>query len=268
MTPASALTSSLLLVALCVGCASESSARRDTTTEVALPPYQGPKVRVLLDEFEWGVTETNHEVTYESEDEDGSMRRSKWSVEGNKMCTGLQASLRASLASTNRFIVSDRKGLEKLKRERKLADDGFVKESTAPKKGEVNSADLLVRGTVLEWEEDAGGSGGGGGIGGLIGGTLGVGGLGYSTSKGKVVISMEIIDLETLDLLFSDTVRGEANSSGLTFGGFGWGGGAVLAGGFSQYENKPMGDAIRKAIAESIRLIATRVPDSYYRHGA
>ncbi len=253
---------SVILPVLISACASDSTARRDETSDVALPPYAGPKARIIIDDFEWGVQSSGYEVTQEYEDEGGATRRSTWTVKGNEVSSGLQASLKSSLISTNRFIVADRKGLEKLKKERQLADEGFVKESTAPKKGEVNSADLLVRGTVLEWEEDAGGSGGG--IGGLVGGMLG--GIGVGTSKGKVVIAMEIIDLETLDTLFAETVRGEASSTGLTFGGFGWGGGAVLGGAFSQYEKKPMGDAIRKAIAESIRLLATRVPEAYYRN--
>lgn len=255
---------SVLLPCLYAGCAtSQSGASRDTSSEVALPPYNGPKARVILDEFDWAVGGAGYEVSMEEEDEDGEVRRRSWSVQANKVVNGLEASLRSSLMSTNRFIVADRKGIDNLKREQRLKKEGIAKADSGARKGQVNSADLLIRGTVLEWEEDAGGSGGVGG--GLFGGVLG--GVGISSQKGKVVVLIEIVDLETMDTLASGQVRGEASSTGLVFGGFGWTGAAILGGAFSEYETKPMGDAIRKAIAESVRLVAGNVPDDYYRHG-
>lgn len=255
---------SVLLPWLCAGCASsQSSTARDTTSEVALPPYDGPKARVLIDEFDWAVGGQGYEVSMEEEDEDGELRRRTWSVQANKVVSGLEAALRSSLMSTNRFIVADRKGIDNLKREQRLKKEGLAKEDSGARRGQVQSADLLVRGTVLEWEEDAGGSGGIGGA--LFGG--GLGGIGLSSSKGKVVVMIEIVDLETMDTLASGQVRGEASSTGISFGGIGWTGAAVLGGAFAEYEKKPMGDAIRKAIAESVKLVATNVPDEYYRHG-
>ena len=250
-----------LFLAACQTTAS-SSATQETSAQVDLPPYNGPKARILIDDFGWGVGGANYGAEWEVEDENGNTHRGSFSMQQTQVTTGLQASLSESLMSTNRFIVQDRAMLKSYKQEQKLKKEGILNGDTAPKMGKVNSADLLVRGTVLEWEDDAGGSGGGGG--GLIGGFLG--GIGMSTQKGKVVVQVEIIDLETGDKLVSRQVRGEANSTGLTFGGFGWGGDVILGGAFSQYEKKPMGAAIRQAIAESVKLVATNVPEEYYRH--
>jgi len=255
---------------------SNSSAQQDTTSDVNLPPYNGPRARVVLDDFDWGVGQADHEgagsaaieTTYE--DEDGTTRRSTTTIavsqQSNKVCTGLHASLRQSLMSTNRFIVADRKGIDNLRNEQKLKDQGIADKKSGAAIGNVQGADLLIRGTVLEWEEDSGGSSAGGG--GLFGFTEGLtGGLvGVSSQKGRVVVLVEVVDIATMDTLASAQVVGDASGSSLTFGGFGWTGGAALVGGFQQYEKKPMGDAIRKAIAGSVKMIAEEVPEDYFRH--
>ena len=263
MKPSLIACLALLIPCILPSCQSTSSATHETSAEVTLPPYNGPKARILIDDFIWGVGgDGSYAAEWEYEGPDGETHRGHWSAQSNKVTNGLQASLSQSLMSTDRFIVQDRAMLKQYKQEQKLKDEGIVKADTAPKMGRVNSAELLIRGTVLEWEDDASGSGGmGGGFFGPI-----AGGIGLSSQKGKVVVQVEIIDLETGDKLVSRQVRGEASSSGLTFGGFGWGGGAILGGVFSEYEKKPMGDAIRKAIAESVKLVATNVPQEYYRH--
>ncbi len=263
MKPSLIVCLALVIPYILPSCKSTSSATQETSAEVNLPPYDGPKARILIEDFVWGVGgEGSVSAEWEYEGPDGETHRARWSAQSNKVTTGLQASLSQSLMSTNRFIVQDRAMLKSYKQEQKLKDEGIVKADTAPKMGRVNSADLVIRGTVLDWEDDASGSSAGGG--GLLGGLLG--GVGLSTQKGKVVVQVEIIDLETSVKLASHQVCGEASSSGLTFGGFGWGGGAILGGAFSEYEKKPMGEAIRKAIAESVKLVATSVPQEYYRH--
>ena len=227
MKPSLIACLALLIPCMLPSCQSTSSATQETSAEVTLPPYNGPKARILIDDFIWGVGgDGSYAAEWEYEGPDGETHRGRWSAQSNKVTNGLQASLSQSLMSTDRFIVQDRAMLKQYKQEQKLKDEGIVKADTAPKMGRVNSAELLIRGTVLEWEEDASGSGG------MGGGFLGpiAGGIGLSSQKGKVVVQVEIIDLETGDKLVSRQVRGEASSSGLTFGGFGWGGGAILGG--------------------------------------
>ncbi|MBK7875286.1 MAG: hypothetical protein IPJ77_05980 [Planctomycetes bacterium] len=263
--PLLAVLGTLTFLGTLGSCAATSSASADTSADVKLPPYNGPKARIVIDAFEWGVSQSGYEVTSEYEDEDGDRRRTTWSSRGSNVTSGLEASLKQSLMSTDRFIVADRKGIKKFKDELKLKEEGFMRSENAPEKGQIHGADLLVRGTVLEWEEDAGGSGGGGGfLGGII---PGMGGGLFSSEKGKCVIQVEIIDLNSMDTLVSQQVKGEAKSTSFGLGAIGWTGSAVLGGVFSEYEKKPMGQAIRQAIAESIRLIAARVPQSYYKHG-
>ncbi len=267
----------LLLLALAptglVSCAtSGSSAQRDSSADVVLPPYHGPKARIILDEFEWGAGHGEHEgsstgvieTTYE--DEQGIQRRSTTTISAggstNRVSSGLHASLRQSLMSTNRFIVGDRKGVDNLRKERDLRNEGLANPETGARIGQVQGADLLIRGTVLEWEEDAGGSRGGGG--GILPGLLGGGIL--DRSKGKVVVHIEIVDLATLDTIDACQVVGEASATSFDLGLAGWTGGALLGGVFSEYEKKPMGDAIRKAIAEAVKFVGTNVPQDYFRH--
>ena len=199
--------------------------------------YMGPKARVAVTRFE-----------------DKSAKGRSTGQIGDGMAEMLSNALFAS----NRFIVLERQALGDVLQEQDIGASGRVKRETAAKIGEIEGADLLIRGTITEFEPGSAGAGGGGagvGPGGGIGGIL----AGIRTSH--VAMIVKVIDAKTARVLASEQVEGKATD---ILGGIGGAGGG-LAGAFGMYSKTPMEKAIRVAIEESVRLIVAKTPKEYYR---
>jgi len=183
---------------------------------------------------------------------------------------GMAEMLSNALFATNRFIVLERQALGDVIQEQDLGASGRVKTETAAKIGEIEGADLLIQGTITEFEPGA--SGAGGGVGGVIPvpipgrrrPTGGIGGIGVGIQTSHVAMIIKVIDAKTSRILASEQVEGKATDIG---GITGMGGGG-LAGVFGGYSKTPMEKAIRVAIGESVRLIVAKTPAEYYRAGA
>jgi len=185
-----------------------------------------------------------------------------------KIGDGMAEMLSNALFATNRFIVLERQALGDVIQEQDLGASGRVKTETAAKIGEIEGADLLIQGTITEFEPGASGAGGG------VGGRIPVpipgrrwpvkdGGIGVGIQTSHVAMIVKVIDAKTSRLLASEQVEGKATDIG---GITGMGGGG-LAGVFGGYSNTPMEKAIRVAIEESVRLIVAKTPPEYYRAG-
>jgi curli biogenesis system outer membrane secretion channel CsgG len=182
---------------------------------------------------------------------------------------GMAEMLANALFSTNRFIVLERQSLDDVMKEQDLGASGRVRQETAARIGEIEGADLLIEGTITEFEP--GTAGAGGAAGGVIplpgpGGRVvrGIGGVAGGIKTSHVAMIVKVIDARTGRRLASEQVEGKATDIG---GITGMGGGG-LAGVFSGYSKTPMEKAIRVAIEESVRLIVAKTPPEYYRVGA
>jgi curli biogenesis system outer membrane secretion channel CsgG len=182
---------------------------------------------------------------------------------------GMAEMLANALFSTNRFIVLERQSLDDVMREQDLGASGRVRQETAARIGEIEGADLLIEGTITEFEP--GSAGAGGSVGGLIplpgpGGRVlrGIGGIGAGIRSSHVAMIVKVIDARTGRRLASEQVEGKATDIGGITGMAGGG----LAGVFGGYSKTPMEKAIRVAIEESVRLIVAKTPPEYYRVGA
>jgi len=179
---------------------------------------------------------------------------------------GMAEMLANALFSTNRFIVLERQSLKDVMREQDLGASGRVRQETAAPIGEIEGADLLIEGTITEFEP--GTAGAGGGVGGVLPGRAGVigrvvGGIAAGIRTSHVALIVKVIDAKTGRRLASEQVEGKATDIG---GVTGMGGGG-LAGVFGGYSKTPMEKAIRVAIDESVRLIVAKTPPEYYRVG-
>jgi len=181
---------------------------------------------------------------------------------------GMAEMLANALFATNRFIVLERQTLGDVLEEHKLGASGYVKPETAPPIGEIEGADLLIRGTITEFEP--GSAGAGGGVGGLIPVPrpgrrpgIGIGGIGGGIRTSHVALIVKVIEVKTSRLLASEQVEGKATDIGGIIGMAGGG----LAGVFGGYSNTPMEKAIRVTIEEAVRLIVAKTPAKYYRAG-
>jgi curli biogenesis system outer membrane secretion channel CsgG len=161
---------------------------------VAPPPLQGPKKRVAV-------------VRFESTGK-FAQKYGDWDIGG-----GLAAQLTTALAESGYFVVVERAALSDLLREQEMALEKVVSKESAAKVGQVLGAQLLVKGAVTEFEQDAEGGGLKLGVGGLPGG-LSLGG-GGNTVSALVAIDLRLIDTSTSQVVKSVRADGKAARRGL-----------------------------------------------------
>jgi curli biogenesis system outer membrane secretion channel CsgG len=259
------------LLGILASCFAGSCATQPTVSEERsvspdlLPNDSGQKARIAVRKFEWRAGAQNsgdYKVSYT--DGNGEERTAKWSVEFEGRITGLTDLLTDSLVNSAYFQVLERDQFEDTKEEVQMQEEGWVQEGSGPTKGQAIGADLGIYGAVTEWEEDAGGSSIGGG--GFLPLPSLLGGAALGRSKGRLAITIRVYDLNSSSVLASRTIVGEASSWRVQGGALGFLGGTVLAGGLSQYESKPMGQAIRMAIAEAMKAVVNSTPKDYFRY--
>ncbi len=179
---------------------------------------------------------------------------------------GMAEMLNDALLQSNRFIVLDRQGIKDVLSEQDLAANGRVSRETAAPTGEVEGADLLIKGSITEFEPGSAGMRAGAGLGvfGLPGAIIGgvLGGLRQS----HVAMIIQVVDARTSRLLFSTTVEGKANDFdiGGALAGFGGGFGGVA--GLGTWQKTPVEKAIRVAILQAIKELSAKTPQTYFRH--
>ncbi len=173
---------------------------------------------------------------------------------------GMAEMLANSLFATNRFIVLERQSLSDVIAEQDLGASGRVRQETAARIGEIEGADILIEGTITEFEP--GSSGAGGGLGGLLPGKVGaIAGIFGGIKKSHVALIVKMIDTRTGRRIASEQIEGTATDiEGMA--GFQ---GTRLSGAFSGFSNTPMEKAIRIAIDEAVRVIISKTPSEYYR---
>jgi len=183
--------------------------------------------------------------------------------------TGMAEMLGNALFATNRYIVLERQALDDVLQEQDLGASGRVKQQTAARIGEIEGADLLIMGTITEFEPGSSGAGGEkessfklpGRVRREVGDVLGSVKLGGGVRKSHLAIIVKVVDARTGRRLASEQVEGTATDiegmSGLS--------GGVLSGAFSGYSKTPMEKAVRICIDEAVKLIVAKTPKEYYR---
>jgi len=198
--------------------------------EVVYPPYDGPKKRIAVLEFE---NKVNNRWWDRS-----------WNIEDR-----LTEMVITELLKTNRFIVVERGALNEVLSEQDLGASGRVRQETAARIGEVLGAQVLVKGAITEFIEKE--SGGAGGI--IISGI----GIGGKTSTGHVAIDMRLIDATTGQILQSERAEGKITSSGI--GGIAFFSGVAFGG--TAYKKTALGKATRAAVQEAVMFIVNNMED-------
>ena len=206
----------------------------------------GPKARVAVTRFE-----------------------NKSAKGGGEIGTGMSEMLANGLFATNRFIVLEREAIGDVLGEQDFGASGRVKQETAPAIGEIEGADILVMGTITEFEPGTSGLGGEaekafdlpGHISRRIGETLGRVKAGGAIRKSHVALIVKMVDAKTGRRLASEQVEGSATDieglAGLSRG--------TLSGSLSGYSKTPMEKAIRICIDEAVKLITAKTPAKYFR---
>ncbi|MFH1688071.1 MAG: CsgG/HfaB family protein [bacterium] len=149
---------------------------------------------------------------------------------------GIGDMLAASLAKTGQFILESDKSIK----------------SAKPK-----TSDLMILGTVTEFETDAGAESGG--WSGLKKKTLGK--VGVDSKEAKLTIKLQLVDVAS-----GKTLKEEKVSASSTDVKKGIGSGVEMSGLLKKYEKQPMGQAIHAVVAEMTDAVTKEVPKEYFKH--
>ncbi len=193
------------------------------------PPQQmGPKKRIAVAKFD---AAGNFVAQYGG-----------WDIGG-----GLAAQLTTALVESGQFIVVERAELASVLREQEMALQKIVSKETAAQVSRVVGAQLLVAGSVTEFDQRAGGGGLRLGIGtGMLRGALG-----GQLVNGVVGMDIRLIDTTTAQVLQSHRAEAKVSATGISadinikqvsFGG-------------DAFEKTVLGQATRQAIEQAVMFI-------------
>lgn len=209
---------SLFLILPLAGCFGASatvvdSGRAPTIQQAQAAPYDGPQKRIAVSAFEYRAGKGSSQIG-----------------------DGMSDMLTNALFSTGKFIVLERERLDEVMDEQDLANSKRFKQETAAPKGELEGAELLIRGSVIQFEPKCRG---GSAI--LVSGNVAC-----------MAINLRILDAKTGRVVNATTVEGTSadNRIGLLYTG------GSLPVGLGTYSNTPMEAAIRNCIEAAVQHIA------------
>ncbi len=172
------------------------------------------------------------------------------SYEGYNIGDGLAAQLATELTRTECFIVLDRTGLSNVLREQELALAGVVKANTGPRPGGLLGAEIVIKGTVTEFEANKRGRGLNLGVA-LPGIPMGMR-LGRNGAMAHVGLDLAVVDASSGQVLHAHRVQADSASGGWTVG-LDHRRGSL---GGDSFKKSPLGIASRNALGKAIVAIA------------
>ena len=160
---------------------------------------------------------------------------------------GMADQLTDALMHSGQFVVVERQTLGDVVAEQDLANSGRAQKSQSAQTGKLVNAQILVKGTVTEFEQNSTGSASGVGVGGFN--------IGNKRDEAHVGLIIRLIDTTTGEVLASERVEGKAASGGVKFG-------MDVAGvqfGTAGFSKTPLGKAVQEAIDNCVNIIATKL---------
>jgi len=209
----------MLVVSLSLaGCATSakvvSSTGGPTIQQVQQEPVTGPKQRIAVKAFEFKAARGQGDVG-----------------------RGMSDMLADALVNSNRFIVLEREHIKEVMEEQDFGASGRVKRETAAPIGELEGAQLIIRGSVTEFEPKCKG-----------GAALFI----VAAQQACITINLRIIDAKTGRVVNATTVEGRSGTVG---GGLVFATGTLPVG-LGGWKKTPMESAIRNCIETAVQHIA------------
>lgn len=163
-----------------------------------------------------------------------------------KLGDDFTAQLTDALLQSGQFIVVSRSELDKVFLEQDLASSDRMAKSLSAQKGKAIPAQILITGTITEFEEQASSGSQGLSIHGVT--------IGGSKAQAHIGVIVQIIDSTTGEVLNSRRVEGKSSASGFDIG---YSGSWSL--GSSSFKKTPLGKATQIAIDNAVSYIADEV---------
>lgn len=204
----------LLALSGCTSTATVVSSSTGPTIQAAQSePVNGPKYRIAVSAFEYQAAKRSN------------------------VGTGMAAMLSDALFNTNRFIVLERENLNEVTAEQDLSNSSRFRKDTAAPIGQLEGAQLLIRGSVTAFEPNC------------KGGSIII----ASTKQACVTINIRIIDAATGRVVNATTVDGTSANNGIGF---------VFTGpdlpiGLGSFSKTPMETALRNCIEAAVQHIVS-----------
>jgi curli biogenesis system outer membrane secretion channel CsgG len=191
-----------------------SSSGGPTIQQAQQEPVVGPKKRIAVTAFEFKAARGSQDVG-----------------------RGLSDMLSDALFNSNRFIVLERENIKEVIQEQDFGASGRVKRDTAAPIGELEGAQLIIRGSVTEFEPNC-----------KAGSALFI----VSGKQACVTVNLRIVDAKTGRIVNATTVEGRSGNVGV---------GLVFATnplpiGLGGYSKTPMESAMRHMIETAVQHIA------------
>ena len=206
--------------------------------EAMAMPYNGPRARLAV-------------VAFDNK-----------TGKGERIGDGMADMLTTELFNSNRYVMLEREQLGAVIAEQDLAADGKVSPATAAPTGQIEGAELLVKGALTEFEPDRQGTGG------VIASRKYHTALTFNLKQAHLAMDLRVIDARTSRVVAATTVTGRASDIGLGLITRIGGGSTRMPIGLSTYRNTPMEKAIRVCIARAVQFIVSRTPAQYYHYDA
>ncbi|HCU54274.1 MAG TPA: hypothetical protein DIC36_08370 [Gammaproteobacteria bacterium] len=207
----------ILVASSLIGCTSAkvvSSTGGPTIQQVQQEPASGPKKRIAVSAFEFKAARGAGDVG-----------------------RGMSDMLADALINSNRFIVLEREHIKEVIEEQDFGASGRVKRETAAPIGELEGAQLIIRGSITEFEPKCKG-----------GSALFI----VAAQQACVTVNLRIIDAKTGRVVNATTVEGRSGTvgAGLVFAT------GTLPVGLGGWKKTPMESAIRNCIETAVQHIA------------
>ncbi len=224
-----------------------------------LPPYNGPRARVAVTDFEWNAGSSSTRIGLPGGGVSYSIRQQVAHAKA------LKDMLTTALVQSKRYRVLERSRISSVKSEIELQESGLT-DSSGVKKGSVQGTDIIVIASITGWAP--GTSGTGGTVGGLLGGGAGalLGAVTGAKTKSEMSLDIRIVDANTTEVLAATSVKTEATDRnfGAALGALT--GGGAMGGALGSYSRTPMEKAIRSGILEATKYIVENTPENYMKH--
>ncbi len=156
---------------------------------------------------------------------------------------GLAAMLTTALKETGCFDIQEREALDELAKELALVG----------KKVEVQQAEYMISGAITSINMNTEKKSIGGGLIPIIGA------ISSTTKTADIGVDIKVIDVNHAKVIESKTFQANNETSSLSLGALGWGGGGVLAGSMSSVKGTPMEPIVRDVLARVASFSANKL---------
>ncbi|HEY7302925.1 MAG TPA: CsgG/HfaB family protein [Bryobacteraceae bacterium] len=150
------------------------------------------------------------------------------------------------------YRVIERRDINKVLQEQNFSNSDRADASTAAKIGRVLGVDAIIIGDITQFGRDDRNTGAGGAL--SRWDKYGIGNVGVHKAKAVVAVTARLIDVNTAEILASESGKGESQRSGtnLLGGGGAWGGGGAgsVDMSSSNFSQTIIGEAVNAAVTE------------------